>query len=348
MAASSTLQGTALRGFNPEIRKASVAVELIPGASGDDVTGVIYAAYRQVFGNAHIMESERVVAAESQLRSGNISVREFVRSLAKSELYRSRFVDGCSRYRSMELNFKHLLGRAPASFEEMKIHSRILDEQGFEADIDFFLDSDEYQSVFGENVVPYYQGYSTQTGRRLLGFTNTLDLVPSLSGSDRDLTGGNEFRVAKQILFDTPAGQAKPVDVRELMREALAENYALVRSVPGVPGAVPSPDIQALEAQIAEQDDLLATLRRQLAEVSPFAAVGSSTLGLYNRADGTAQTNGGVANGTGGTEQQALQATLTEKTEQVARLQERLQDARRLAVVGFAKTNRWRRTTFSR
>ena len=101
MVVSSMVQGTGLRQFNPEIRKASVAVELVPGASGDDVTGVIHAAYRQVFGNAHIMESERVVSAESQLRGGNLSVRDFVRSLAKSAFYRSRFFDNCSRYRSI-------------------------------------------------------------------------------------------------------------------------------------------------------------------------------------------------------------------------------------------------------
>ena len=341
-------QGDDKRQFNPEIPKASAAVELFPGASEDDITAVIRAAYRQVFGNAHIMESERVVVAESQLRLGILPVREFIRALAKSALYRSRFVENCSRYRSIELNYKHLLGRAPAGFEEMKLHSQILDQQGYEADIDWFIDSDEYQSVFGENIVPYYQGYSTQTGQRLLGFTNTLEMVPSLSGSDRDLTGKNQPRAAMAVLYDNPAGQAKPVDIRELAREALKPNYALMQSANGMAGGVPSAEITALETEISTQDALIEKLRRQLAEVSPFAAVGVSTLGLYNRSGESGSINTGTDVVGGGSPVQELQATLAEKTAQAERLQERLKDAQRLAVVGFAKTNRWRRTTFSR
>ena len=60
----------------------------------DDETAlavVIRAAYRQVFGNVQPMESERCISAESRLRQGEITVREFVRQLAKSEFYRSRY-----------------------------------------------------------------------------------------------------------------------------------------------------------------------------------------------------------------------------------------------------------------
>jgi len=79
-------------------------------------------------------------------------------------LYKSRFIDNCPRYRSHELNFKHLLGRAPDGYQETLTHSQTLDDQGYEADIDSYLDSDEYQNTFGENIVPYYRGYKTQTG----------------------------------------------------------------------------------------------------------------------------------------------------------------------------------------
>jgi hypothetical protein len=41
----------------------------------------------------------------------------------------------------------------------MRYHSTVLDESGFEADIDTYLDSDEYQTAFGETIVPYYRGY---------------------------------------------------------------------------------------------------------------------------------------------------------------------------------------------
>ena len=109
------------------------AVELIPGASREAVDAVIYAAYKQVFGNAHLMDSERSPLADSQLRSGQITVMEFVRQLAKSDRYRTLFFESCTNLRSVELNFKHLLGRAPKNSEEVSYHIQLLSEKGFAA-----------------------------------------------------------------------------------------------------------------------------------------------------------------------------------------------------------------------
>jgi hypothetical protein len=78
-------------------------------ASEAELELVIRAVYKQVLGNAYVMESERLTVPESQLRQGKITLRGFVREVAKSELYRSRFFDNCPRYRAIELNFKHLL-----------------------------------------------------------------------------------------------------------------------------------------------------------------------------------------------------------------------------------------------
>jgi hypothetical protein len=61
--------------------------------SSEEMETLIRAIYRQVLGNVHIMESERITVAESQLKNGDISVREFVRILAHSELYRNRFMN---------------------------------------------------------------------------------------------------------------------------------------------------------------------------------------------------------------------------------------------------------------
>ena len=55
--------------------------------SEDNIRAIIWAAYRQVFGNDHIFESERLNSAESLLKNGAITVRDFVRALAQSELY---------------------------------------------------------------------------------------------------------------------------------------------------------------------------------------------------------------------------------------------------------------------
>ncbi|MEM9245874.1 MAG: phycobilisome rod-core linker polypeptide, partial [Cyanobacteria bacterium P01_F01_bin.153] len=153
--------------------------------TGGDFDVLVRGVYRQVFGNAHIMDSERLTDIESGFRDGRLDVREFVRSLAKSELYRSRFFHGRPSYQAVELNFKHLLGRAPESSDEVRAHLTILNEFGHGAEIDSYVDSDEYEAVFGANGVPYYRGYKTQVGQGINGFTKFLHLLRGAPSSDR-------------------------------------------------------------------------------------------------------------------------------------------------------------------
>ena len=179
--------------------------ELIPGRSDEEVESIIRAVYRQVLGNAYVMESERATIPESQFKRGELSVREFVRAVAKSDVYRSRFFDTCPRYRYSELNFKHLLGRTPDGLEEMRYHSTILDTQGFEADIDSYLDSDEYQDAFGENVVPYYRGYKTRPGKNMVGFTHMFAMARGASCSDfKGSLAGKSPVLNQYVIQETP------------------------------------------------------------------------------------------------------------------------------------------------
>jgi phycocyanin-associated rod linker protein len=170
--------------------------------TGADVEVLIRTVYRQVLGNAYVMESERLVVPESQLKRGDISVREFVRQVAKSELYRTRFVDNCYRYRSIELNFKHLLGRAPNDYSEMVEHSNILDEKGFEADIDSYIDSLEYQQNFGEDVVPYHLGFQSQVGQKNVGFNRMFQLYRGYASSDR-AQAQKKGRLTRELVTNT-------------------------------------------------------------------------------------------------------------------------------------------------
>lgn len=158
--------------------------EYVPGRSEEEVESIIRAVYRQVLGNAYIMESERATVPESQFRLGQLSVREFVRAIGKSNAYISRFLETCPRYRFIELNFKHFLGRAPNGYDEMKAHSAILDEGGWEAEIDSYLDSDEYQEAYGENFVPFYRGYKSRPGQTMVEFTHMFALARGASSSD--------------------------------------------------------------------------------------------------------------------------------------------------------------------
>jgi phycoerythrin-associated linker protein len=144
----------------------ATALELRADRSVGDVANVIRAAYKQVLGNPHVMESERLVAAESQLANGDISVREFVRAIGQSEFYRSRYFEKCSPYRFVELNFMHFLGRAPQSQAEISEHIVRCVAEGYEAEIDSYINSDEYQTLFGENSVPVNRGATTEVGQR--------------------------------------------------------------------------------------------------------------------------------------------------------------------------------------
>lgn len=186
-------------------------IELLPGRSGEDIETIIKAVYRQVLGNAYVMESERLTVPESQFKLGQISVREFVRQVAKSDLYRSRFFTSCARYRAIELNFRHLLGRTPLDLEEMRYHSTILDTQGFEAEIDSYLDSDEYQSTFGENIVPYIRGYKSEACQSMVQFTHLFQMVRGASSSSlKGDLAGKQPKLNSLVIQETPTPVVSP------------------------------------------------------------------------------------------------------------------------------------------
>jgi phycoerythrin-associated linker protein len=186
-------------------------VEWVPGRSQEEAETIIQAVYRQVLGNAYVMESERLTVPESQFKRGELSVREFVRAVAKSDLYCSRFFTSCARYRAIELNFRHLLGRPPLDLEEMRGHSTILDTQGFGSDIDSYIDSDEYQTTFGENFVPFIRGYKTEACQSMVQFTHTFQLVRGASSSSLkgDLSG-IEPKLNSLVIKGTPMAVISP------------------------------------------------------------------------------------------------------------------------------------------
>jgi len=160
-------------------------LELRPMASEADLQVVIQAVYKQVLGNVHVMSSDRLDSAEAMLRNGSITVRGFVRAVAQSSLYASLFFEGTSPYGFIELNFKHLLGRAPQDQSEIAEHVALYNSQGYTAEINSYLDSAEYLNTFGEQVVPSYQGIRSQTGVKNDGFNRMFTLLRGSATSDR-------------------------------------------------------------------------------------------------------------------------------------------------------------------
>lgn len=159
-------------------------VELKPNFTEADLLIVIKAAYKQVFGNAYLMESERNYGAESLLRNGDLTVRGFVSAIAKSDLYRSLFFERASQYRFIELNCKHFLGRPPRSQAEISQHVQIYNQAGYDAEIDSYIQSAEYSLSFGENLVPYCRTSKSTIGIENVSFNRTFSLSRGNSTSD--------------------------------------------------------------------------------------------------------------------------------------------------------------------
>ena len=61
------------------------------------LTSAISAAYKQVFGNIGITDSQRLSSLEAYLRDGRITTRDFMAGLVKSELYKQKFFFPCPR-----------------------------------------------------------------------------------------------------------------------------------------------------------------------------------------------------------------------------------------------------------
>ncbi len=177
-------------------------VELRPNATQDDVKAVVRVVYRQLLGNDYLMASERLVVPESLLRDGKITVKEFVRQVAKSELYKTKFFYNNFHSRVTELNYKHLLGRAPYDQSEISDHLDLYETKGYDADIDSYIDSEEYQTYFGESIVPYYRDLvTTGVGQRTVGFTRLFSLYRGYAGSSS--AQGNYPRLVGELARGT-------------------------------------------------------------------------------------------------------------------------------------------------
>ncbi len=316
-------------------------LEFVPGSTENDIETIIRGVYRQVLGNAHLMESERLISLESQVKGGEISVREFVRQVAYSQLYRSLFFETCPRYRSIELNFKHLLGRAPNDYSETFHHSQILDERGWFAEIDSYIDSDEYQDNFGEYIVPYCRGYQTQTGQKLLGFTNMFALLPSVSTSDKASTSDNNSLLNKALIYNNPGGNAPVQDIQALIDKALKRETTAL----SIFKSYQNNELLALKEECSQQEQEIERLQKQLANLQPAGFFGDIALSQVR--ERTFITSISVSSSLPQTEDSSNDYVAWQRKrdllkEEIAKLQEKIKDARRLAVIGNTRLNKWR------
>jgi phycobilisome rod-core linker protein len=123
--------------------------------SGSDLDMLIVAAYRQIFNEQQMLLSHRQRFLESQLRAGQITVKEFIRGLVLSDSFRRLTFESNNNYRFVEICVQRILGRNVYSDREKLSWSIVLATKGLQDFIDELLNSEEYQSNFGDRTVPY-------------------------------------------------------------------------------------------------------------------------------------------------------------------------------------------------
>jgi phycobilisome rod-core linker protein len=154
-----------LLSYAPSSQNSRVAAFTVPGddqprlfstdniLSPTDLDVLIEAAYRQIF--FHAFAADREPFLESQLRSGQITVRDFIRGLLLSNTYRRSFYDLNSNYRYVEQTVQRVLGRDVYSKQEKIAWSIVVATKGPQGFVDQLLNSEEYIENFGDSIVPY-------------------------------------------------------------------------------------------------------------------------------------------------------------------------------------------------
>ncbi len=123
--------------------------------SATEMNDLIAAAYRQVFNEQQMLSSTRQKFLESQLRFGQITVRDFIRGLTLSESFRHRNYDVSNNYRFAQMCVQRILGRDVYDEREKLSWSIVLATKGLQGFMDTLLDSEEYLDNFGYDTVPY-------------------------------------------------------------------------------------------------------------------------------------------------------------------------------------------------
>ncbi|MBD2655169.1 MULTISPECIES: phycobilisome rod-core linker polypeptide [Synechocystis] len=210
--------------------------------SSSDMDNLIEATYRQIFFHAFKWDREKVL--ESQLRNGQITVRDFVRGLLLSNTFRSSFYEKNSNYRFVEHCVQKILGRDVYSEREKIAWSIVVATKGYQGLIDDLLNSDEYLNNFGYDTVPYqrrrnlpgreagelpfniksprYDAYH----RRQLGFPQIVwqNEVRRFIPQEKKLTAGNPMNFLGMARSINPAANTIP--------KVSAQNINIEASVP--------------------------------------------------------------------------------------------------------------------
>ncbi len=191
----------------------------------NSIQPLLRAAYFQVFSEHETLEFNRQKSLESQLQNRVITVRDFIRGLAKSDRFYELVVSTNNNYRLVDLCLKRLLGRAAYNKDEKIAWSVKTSTLGFHGFVDAIIDSQEYRQAFGDFIVPYQR-------RRMEG--RPFNLVTPRYGREyyeRELekTGAPDWRfIMAKFYHDKhhgrPIAEGDPRKYREMANQIAPNN----------------------------------------------------------------------------------------------------------------------------
>jgi phycobilisome core-membrane linker protein len=206
------------RGGQPSIRNTEASTQ-----------AVIQAVYVQILGNSGYA-GERVCVAENKLENGDLSLRDFVRQVARSDAFRRRYWSGLYICKAIEVMHRRILGRPTFGRWEIDAYFDVAARKGFYGVVDAMVNSGEYNDCFGEDTVPY-ERFITPTDlstrrmpalKRPFNATAYTDTTPKIRP---DATQRQTFRGSGSL---TPRNlQSRPIEVRGQWRASLTGGETL-------------------------------------------------------------------------------------------------------------------------
>jgi len=144
------LQQIATGGSSAPARSGQPSIRSTEASTQSVINGV----YVQVLG-ASGYAGERLKVEEIKLENGHLSLREFIRQVARSTAFRRRYWDGIYITKSIEVMHRRLLGRPTLGRWEIDALFNTAAKQGFYKLVDALINSREYLDCFGEDTVPF-------------------------------------------------------------------------------------------------------------------------------------------------------------------------------------------------
>nr|YP_009530886.1 phycobilisome rod-core linker polypeptide cpcG [Paulinella micropora]AXY63575.1 phycobilisome rod-core linker polypeptide cpcG [Paulinella micropora] len=162
-----TTQNSRVKAFRVGSDEDPKAISMDKAMDREDQNFVIETAYRQIF--FHAFKIDRDTILESQVRNGQITVRDFIRSLCLSDTFTRSFYNLNSNYQVARHLVEKLLGRQVYGKSEEIGWSAVLMTRGVKGMVDDILNSAEYLENFGYDTVPYHR--NRVVGSRVVGET---------------------------------------------------------------------------------------------------------------------------------------------------------------------------------